>query len=236
VARPQLRLRDRSKAAAVGLALAGAVALGGCDLQEDSDLDRGRELFIAKCGTCHALAEAATTAETGPDLDAAFTAARDSGMDQDTIEGVVQAQIENPRAAPPEQTNLYMPAELVTGQDAEDVSAYIASVAGIPGIEPPTAPGGEGGQVFAQNGCNACHTLEAAGASGTSGPNLDENLPGQDPKQVEESIVDPGAEIVSGFQNIMPAGYGDEIAPDDLELLVEFLTTCAGDPTAEGCS
>ena len=64
--------------------------MAGCDLQEDADLERGRDLFIAKCGTCHQLAEAATTAEVGPNLDAAFAAARADGNDQDTIEGVVQ--------------------------------------------------------------------------------------------------------------------------------------------------
>ena len=58
-------------------------------------------------------------------------------MDQDTIEGVVQSQIENPRPASPEDVEVYMPANLVEGEDAEDVAAYVASVAGVPGIEPP---------------------------------------------------------------------------------------------------
>jgi mono/diheme cytochrome c family protein len=236
VARPLLRLRDKSKLAALGLVLVGVVALGGCDLQEDADLDRGRELFISKCGTCHTLAEAATTAETGPDLDAAFAGARANGEDQDTIEGVVEYQIESPRPAEPEQTDVYMPAGLVEGSDAEDVAAYVASVAGIPGIEPPIAPGGPGGQVFAQNGCASCHTLEAAGSTGTAGPSLDEAIPGQDPAQVEQSIVEPGAEIVPGFDDIMPAVYGEQIAPEDLKLLVDFLLNCAGNPENKGCS
>jgi cytochrome c2 len=236
VARPQLRLRNRSRVVAVGLALAGVVALGGCDLQEDADLERGRELFIAKCGTCHVMTEAATTADIGPNLDAAFAAAREQGMDQDTIECVVQSQIENPRPADPDQTDLYMPANLVTGQDAENVAAYIGSVAGVEGIEPPLAPGGPGGQVFANNGCGSCHTLEAAGSSGNVGPNLDEDLPGQSAAEIEESIVDPGAQIVGGFSNVMPATYEASIPADDLELLVEFLLNCAGEPDAKGCS
>jgi mono/diheme cytochrome c family protein len=216
--------------------LLGAIAVGGCDLQEDADLDRGRELFIAKCGTCHKLSEAATTAEIGPDLDAAFLAAREQGMDRDTIEGVVQHQIENPRPASPDQPEIYMPANLVTGTDAENVAAYVGSVAGIEGIEPPLAPGGEGGQVFANNGCGSCHTLEAAGATGNVGPNLDEVMPGQSPGQIRESIIDPAAEIVSGFGNVMPATYESMIPPDDLDLLIEFLTNCAGNPTAQDCS
>ncbi len=233
---PGARWRDKSKPAATVLALAVALSVAGCDLQEDADLERGRDLFVAKCGTCHQLAEAATTAEVGPNLDAAFAAARAAGNDQDTIEGVVQSQIENPRPAHPDQTNIYMPANLVTGDDAENVAAYVASVAGVPGIEPPLAPGGEGGQVFANNGCGSCHTLEAAGSSGNVGPNLDEELPGQDAKLIEQSIIDPGAKIVQGFNPVMPASYGTSIPPDELKLLVDFLFNCAGDPQAKGCS
>lgn len=236
MASPHRIWRDRWKLAVTGIVVAVAVTVAGCDLQEDADLERGRDLFVAKCGTCHQLAEAATTAEVGPNLDASFAAARADGNDQDTIEGVVQSQIENPRPAEPEQTNIYMPAELVTGEDAENVAAYVASVAGVPGIKPPTAPGGEGGQVFANNGCGSCHTLQAAGSSGNVGPNLDEELPGQAEGMIEESIVDPSAKIVEGFNPVMPQNYGSTIPPEDLKLLVEFLMTCAGDPEAKGCT
>ena len=215
------------------LALAGAsVAVAfsaGCDAQEDSDLENGRALFIERCGTCHSLDEAATTADVGPDLDAAFANARASGMDTDTIEGVTQSQIANPREVPPEQTDTYMPPDLVTGQDAEDVSAYVASVAGVPGIAPPKAPGGPGGQVFANNGCGSCHTLAAAESSGTAGPDLDQTLQGQSASMVEESIVAPDEEIVQGFPaGQMPQDYEEQIPEDDLKLLVDFLLESAG--------
>jgi cytochrome c2 len=221
------RWRKTSRAAA-GLALVAAVAFAGCDLNEDADLERGRNLFIAKCGTCHTLTEAGTTAEIGPNLDASFMAARSEGNDADTIEGVVQSQIENPRPADPDDVNTYMPAELVTGQDAENVAAYVASVAGIPGIKPPS------GQLFAQ--CASCHTLEAAGATGTVGPDLDQELPGQSAKEIEDSIVDPNAKITPGFQaDTMPQTFGTSIAPPDLMKLVDFLMNCAGAPQNKGC-
>jgi cytochrome c2 len=210
-------------------ALATIAVATGCDAQEDADLDNGRSLFTDKCGTCHSLDEAATTADVGPDLDAAFANARASGMDSDTIEAVVQAQISNPREADPDATNVYMPANLVTGQDAEDVAAYIAEVAGVPGIEPPQAPGGPGGQVFANNGCGSCHTFAAAESTGTVGPDLDEVIAGQSAKEVEESIVDPDAKPSQGFPSgVMPQDYEEQIPEEDLKLLVDFLIEDAG--------
>jgi mono/diheme cytochrome c family protein len=210
-------------------AVAAVAVLGGCDAQENADVDNGRTLFVTNCGTCHTLAEAGTSATVGPDLDAAFAAARDAGMDDDTIEGVVQTQIEVPRNTD-ESDPTYMPPELVTGDDAADVATYVASVAGVPGIMPPTAPGGPGGQVFAANGCGACHTLAAAGTSGQTGPNLDEVLPQQTPGEIETDIVDPSADIAQGFSDgIMPQDYETKIAPADLKLLVQFLSDCAGE-------
>ncbi len=131
------------------LALLGALVLvvSGCGTTS-ADPARGRTLFINKCGVCHAMAEAGTTAEVGPDLDAAFAAAREVGEDSDTIEGVVEAQVEFPRPNNGNPANS-MPADIVTGQDLHDVAAYVGEWAGVPGAEPPKVEGGPGAQVFA---------------------------------------------------------------------------------------
>jgi mono/diheme cytochrome c family protein len=224
-----LRIARRKIALLAALPVAAlAVVLPGCDLQENADVDNGRQLFIEKCGTCHALKEAGTQAEIGPDLDAAFKQARQDGMDQDTIEGVVEGQVENPRVTDPDDP-AYMPADLVSGQDNLDVSAYVASVAGVPGIEPPIPPDAPpGAQVFLAEGCSSCHTLAAASATGAVGPNLDDSLPGQSPQYIEESILDPDAEIAQGFgPGIMPA-YQD-LDPQSLQDLVDFLEQSAGE-------
>lgn len=211
------------------LAALALIALPGCDLQENADTENGRQLFIEKCGTCHALTEAGTQAEIGPDLDAAFAEARDSGMDQDTIEGVVESQIGNPRFTSPDNP-AYMPADLVTGDDATDVAAYVASVAGVPGVKPPIPPDAPpGAQVFLAQGCGSCHTLQAAGATGTVGPNLDDVLPGQDANEVEESIVDPDAQLSQNFSaGVMPTTYEQDLTPQELQDLVDFLIDSAG--------
>jgi mono/diheme cytochrome c family protein len=88
--------------------------------------------------------------------------------------------------------------------------------------------------VWAEFGCASCHTLEAAGASGTTGPNLDESLAGQSAKDVENSIVDPSANIVSGFQDVMPGNYEQEIPAADLEALVQFLLDSTGGGSGNG--
>ncbi|MGH2981117.1 MAG: c-type cytochrome, partial [Solirubrobacterales bacterium] len=194
-------------------AVALALVAGGCGTGE-ADTAKGRVLFIETCGTCHVLDQAATTGTQGPDLDAAFAAARAAGMDADTIEGIVSAQIAFPRPTgnAPENPAITMPADLVTGQDAEDVAAYVGKWAGVPGAAPPKVPGGPGAQVFANNGCSGCHTLAAANAGGTTGPDLDEVLPGQTAAQITQSIVDPDAQITQGFPaNLMPDNYEEMI-------------------------
>jgi len=205
-------------------ALAGVVlAASGCGTTS-ADETRGRVLFIQKCGVCHMLAEAGTTAQIGPNLDDAFASARESGQNSDTVEGIVKAQVELPR---PENGNpaVSMPAEIVSGQDLDDVAAYVGSVAGVPGAAPPKVPGGPGAQVFANNGCGGCHTFAAAKSGGVTGPNLDEALaPGDSPASIEAMIVDPNAEIVKGYPaNVMPANFGETLSPKELEQLVEYL-------------
>jgi mono/diheme cytochrome c family protein len=213
------------KVLAAGALAAALGALTGCDLQENADKERGEQLFTQKCGSCHTLTAAGTNADVGPDLDRAFAASRAAGMDQDTIEGVVEGQIENPRPASPEDVDVYMPANLVEGDDARDVAAYIASVAGVPGIKPPefVAP-----EFFATN-CGGCHTLGAAGTTGTIGPDLDQVLAGQSPDQISESITNPSAQATPGFPaGVMPENYGSTLQPEQLQQLVDFLTQSIG--------
>lgn len=230
IAPPPGVLRSRLKALCAGaVVLASLGAVTGCDLQETADTDRGEQLFTQKCGSCHALTGAGTNADVGPDLDQAFAASRAAGMDQDTIEGVVQQQIENPRPASPENTAVYMPANLVEGEDAEAVAAYVASIAGVEGIEPPEFIASE---FFATN-CGGCHVLGAAGTTGNIGPSLDDVLPGQSLEQISASISDPNAEISAGFDpDVMPATYGETLTPEQLKALSEYLMTQVGGGSA----
>ena len=219
----------------LAVAIAVAVITTGCGTSSPNTA-RGRQIFITTCGSCHTLAQAATTGTQGPDLDDAFAAARAAGEDSDTIEGVVKAQVEFPR---PSTSNpvVSMPAKLVEGQQLDDVAAYVGSVAGVPGAAPPKVPGGPGAQVFANNGCGGCHTLAAASAGGTVGPNLDKFLAGQSAAMITQSIVDPNAKITKGYPSgVMPQNFNQVIPPDQLKQLVSFLVSSTGGKAAGGKS
>lgn len=212
-------------AAAALLAL--VVTASGCGTTT-ADTTRGRTLFVQKCGVCHTLGQAGTTAQVGPNLDDAFAAARENGNDSETIEGVVKAQVEFPRESNGDP-RVSMPADVVTGQDLDDVAAYVGEWAGVPGAAPPEVPGGPGAQVFANNGCGTCHTLAAANSGGVTGPNLDEVLPGQSEAMIHESIVDPNKVIAKGYPpNVMPPNFEQLLTPKELEDLVKYLSESAG--------
>jgi mono/diheme cytochrome c family protein len=110
------------------------------------------------------------------------------------------------------------------------------------GAAPAPTPGGEGGEeggptvegskVFVATGCGSCHTLAELGsdAQGTIGPNLDTALAGKDEAFIEESIVKPSANVAEGFPDgTMPATYGTELSPAQVDALVSFLSQSAGD-------
>jgi mono/diheme cytochrome c family protein len=114
--------------ARIGAAVAlGATVIGvaaGCgDSAPNADVEAGKQSFVNLCSSCHTLQDSGRPASTvGPNLDDAFRAARQAGMDETVFEGVVRRWIQI--AQPP------MPRDLVTGQDAADVAAYVAKVAG----------------------------------------------------------------------------------------------------------
>ena len=184
--------------------VAAALLAAGCGsvgyTEGTGDRTKGKELFVQKCGSCHTLADAGTKGQIGPNLDYAFLESRRNGLGESTILQVVRGQI----AYPIENTSTGapgMPANLVEGQDADDVASYVASVAGVgnPNAAAPApsttattttapstttpSPGAAAGdaaagkKVFTTAGCASCHTLADAGTTGTVGPNLDEAKP-----------------------------------------------------------
>jgi plastocyanin len=111
---------------AIALLATGALAISACG-RNNADLVEGKKLFVANCGACHEMARAETKGTQGPNLDHAFVQDRIDGMNAKTIEGVARHQIAYPRRGS------IMPANLVKGQQADDVAAYVGYAAGKPG-------------------------------------------------------------------------------------------------------
>jgi mono/diheme cytochrome c family protein len=101
--------------------------------------------------------------------------------------------------------------EVAAGEDTEEAQ-------GGPSVST------DGAAIFEEQGCAGCHTLSAAGSTGTTGPDLDAELAGENAAFVEESIVDPEAEIAKGYPGgVMPNNYGEELSPEELEALVAYI-------------
>lgn len=111
----------------VTLVLAGCGSVGYSEV--GGDRSNGKELFTQKCGSCHTLADAGTSGKVGPNLDDGFRRAREDGMTEATVRQIVRGQIAFP-VTNPVTGSPGMPTDIVTGQDANDVAAYVAAIAG----------------------------------------------------------------------------------------------------------
>jgi cytochrome c oxidase subunit 2 len=118
-------------------------------------------------------------------------------------------------------------------ESQEEFDKWIEDQGGKPGGQAAAPSGGaaggtlaaEGKQIFDEQGCSGCHTLKAAGATESVGPDLDEVLADKDPQFIEQSIVDPDAELAPGFaKGIMPDNFGDSLSPEQLDTLVKYLS------------
>ena len=214
---------------AVAVLAAGCGTGGVASAGRPPDTRSGQDLFTQNCGSCHALSAAGTSGTIGPNLDNAFAASVNEGYPQSVIENIVLDQIRLGSGEIATYTNgklgnfkvqTSMPANIVKGQDAIDVAAYVASVAGQGGF---TTGGGfaslgtDGAAIFKGAGCAGCHTLSAAGATGTTGPNLDQLKP-------NTSIV---AHQVTVGGSIMPAFKG-KLTPAQIQAVAKYVSSSAG--------
>src|SRR5215213_7709666 len=205
------------RAALAALAVATAALVSGCGAVDhlsasEGDPSNGKTLFSQKCASCHVLADANAKGTIGPSLDAAFASVLRQQFDESTIRDVVRGQI-----AYPEEP---MPAELVVGEDADDVAAYVGKCGG--GEEGGGGGGGaeqaEGKQIFTgAAGCGGCHTLEDAGTSGNVGPNLDEAKPSK------ALAIDR----VTNGKGPMPPFKG-QLSPAQIQAVATYVSGAAG--------
>jgi mono/diheme cytochrome c family protein len=237
--------RVRSNLGATVVVGALVLTAGGCAVKHPvTNLVNGKKLFVSKCGSCHTLSHASTTGTVGPNLDVAFAQDRTDGIKSTSIEGLVDSWIQYPNAQG------VMPARLLTGQQAQDVAAYVGKVAAVPGqdtgalasavqavVQPTPAVGKT---IFTGVGsCGGCHILTDAGTTGTTGPNLSQrlasdcNLPQSKQirgatlqKCIYTAIVKPYAFLPSGYASgVMPANFAQTLSPSQVQALVAYLAS-----------
>ena len=222
----------------VALILALATGCGTGGPAEGGNANQGKKLFqtTGQCGGCHTMRDAGSSGKVGPNLDEAFKASRDEGYKESAIKNVVLDQIRFPT------TGSGMPADLVTGDAAVDVAAYVAKCAGAnPKIEADrlacqdivVKPGGEG--LYSSRGCQGCHSIDGSASSGPTFKGLFGSTVtltnGQKVKADEQylldSILDPDKQIVKGYQpgvmvSAVPKG---SVPQDQAQELVDYIKT-----------
>jgi cbb3-type cytochrome c oxidase subunit III len=182
-----------------------ATGCGTGGISKGGDTSNGKNLFLKECGGCHTMADAGTGGTTGPNLDDAFRYDRQQGYENSTIEQVVRDQIEIAGGR--------MPANLVTGADADDVAAYVASVAGVPGKGAKLTSGKD---IFVAN-CGSCHTLKDAGTNGTVGPNLD---------QLKPAFARAKQQVINGGGAMPP--FKGKLTDAQIEAVAKYVSSVAG--------
>ena len=127
-------------------------------------------------------------------------------------------------AAEQEPAGAESPAEAEVDSEAEGETTTGETTAGV-----------DGAALFLDTGCGGCHQLEDAGTDATTGPPLDASLGDEDVEYIETSIVDPNDEIAEGFgPDIMPQTYEQQLSPEELDALVQYLAESTGAQGAKG--
>ena len=99
------------------------------------------------------------------------------------------------------------------------------------GVDPSTmSPVEYGAALYEQQICNTCHSLDGTRLTGPSFQGLfgsteqlsDGSTVEVDENYLRESILEPGATIVAGYQNVMPASYST-LDEQQVTALIEFI-------------
>ena len=98
------------------------------------------------------------------------------------------------------------------------------------GVPEDASPVERGAILYEQQGCQTCHSLDGSqnvgptfqGLFGSTEQLQDGSTVQVDENYLRQSILEPGAQIVQGFQNIMPASYGS-LDEEQVSALIAFI-------------
>jgi mono/diheme cytochrome c family protein len=239
--------------------LAAGCGTGGLQ-SGNADRAAGKELFVQKCGSCHTLADAGTQGTIGPNLDDAFAGPCTQGFKESSIRNVVHDQILYPVTNPSgldvglngvEKKVTGMPAKLVTGDDASNVAAYVASVVCLPvggattggaTTAPAPAPTTTQATTTAATTTQATTTAGGGGANVAAGKHVFETAgctschtlkdagstgtvgPNLDDAKPPESLV---VDRVTNGKGVMPSFKG-QLTPQEIAAVAAYVSSVAG--------
>lgn len=98
-------------------------------------------------------------------------------------------------------------------------------------VSGPSDPVARGQDLYETRGCLGCHSLDGSRLAGPTFRGLfgserafaDGSTGVADEDYLRTSIVDPGAKVVEGFNNIMPGTYGQELTEEQIQALIAFI-------------
>lgn len=93
------------------------------------------------------------------------------------------------------------------------------------------AAAARGETMAASSGCLACHTIDGTtgtgptwkGLAGASRPLTTGESVVADDAYLFSSVIDPMAQVVAGFEPVMPTTYSETLTEDDINDLVEYM-------------
>src|SRR5262245_18313055 len=147
------------------------------------EVARGRTLFEAQCAYCHG-----ADGDGGRGANLARAALRRAPTDE-ALFRVVNRGI----------PGTGMPGNAMSARETWQVVAFVRSFGRVK-REPLPGDAARGAKVYEDVGCAACHTIRGRG--GPTGPDLTDVGARSSPAYIRRSIVDPQADVPSGFKQI----------------------------------
>jgi quinol---cytochrome-c reductase cytochrome c subunit len=200
------------------LAATGSTANASAPAANSTQIDQGRQLFVANCSTCHGLEAQGTS--SAPSLIGVGAAAVYFQVSTGRMP-LKEIEAEAPRKPP-----------VLNEKQTLAIAAYIQSLGGGPTIPSPEqvstegAQAGLGQQLFTEN-CSQCHNFVGAGGALTNGKYAPA-LTASTPTQIY-TAMQTGPEA-------MPVFSDTTITPSEKRDIIAYITQTRNEPNPGGFS
>ena len=208
-----------SPPSAAGAARSALVEEGDGDATRQGTLHRRSAAAATRSRTPARRARSARTSTTRS------ACARSTGFDESTIRDVVRGQIAYP-VDEPTAGGAGMPADLVTGEDADAVAAYVAAVAGLP-VQRSQADGGDARRrrAAARRPTARRSSPRRAAAAATRSPQPARPARRPEPRR-REAVEGPRDERVTNGMGAMPPFK--DVSAEQINAVADYVATSAG--------